>query len=47
MGCDPKLRTVAALAALLVIIRSIIWVFFEQSDFDSDQAIIGLMAKHL
>src|SRR5205823_658780 len=47
MACDPKLRTVAALAALLVIIRSVIWVFFEQSDFDSDQAIIGLMAKHL
>jgi hypothetical protein len=32
---------------LLVVLRSIVFVFWEQSYFDSDQAIIGLMAKHL
>ena len=32
---------------LLVVLRSIVFVFWEQSSFDSDQAITGLMAKHL
>src|SRR5437773_1090374 len=36
-----------AAAAVLVVLRSIVWVAFEQSFFDSDQAITGLMAKHL
>lgn len=36
-----------ALASALVVARSIVWIFFEQSHFDSDQAIVGLMAKHL
>jgi hypothetical protein len=36
-----------AIAALVVIIRSAIFVFWEQAEFDSDQAVIGLMAKHL
>ena len=36
-----------ALAAALILLRSAVWVRFEQSDFDSDQAIVGLMAKHL
>ena len=31
----------------LVILRSAVWTFWEQSDFDADQAIVGLMAKHL
>lgn len=36
----------AALAAL-VVFRSAVFVFWEQSHFDSNQAVIGLMAKHL
>lgn len=36
-----------AIAALLVIARSAIFIVYEQSFFESDQAIIGLMAKHL
>jgi len=32
---------------LVVFARSAIFVFWEQSFFDSDQAVIGLMAKHL
>src|SRR5215217_7040956 len=47
---EPKTRrfvvTVVA-AATLVAIRSYVWIFFEQSGFDSDQAVVGLMAKHL
>ena len=31
----------------LVIVRSVVWTVWEQSDFDADQAIVGLMAKHL
>src|SRR5918992_4738898 len=38
---------VAALLTLVVILRSIVFVFWEQSQFDADQAIVGLMAKHL
>jgi hypothetical protein len=34
-------------ATALIIIRSVVWMFFEQSGFDSDQAVVGLMAKHL
>lgn len=34
-------------AVALVIVRSIVLVAYEQLDFDSDQAIVGLMAKHL
>jgi hypothetical protein len=32
---------------VLILIRSAVFVFWEQSHFDSDQAITGLMAKHL
>jgi uncharacterized membrane protein len=32
---------------LLVLLRSVVFVFWEQAHFDSDQAITGLMAKHL
>ncbi|MSO55724.1 MAG: hypothetical protein EXQ55_02205 [Acidobacteria bacterium] len=44
-----KAQVIAALAIALALVgaRSIVWVFFEQSHFDSDQAIVGLMAKHL
>ena len=38
---------VMAVVGLLVVARSAIFVFWEQSSFDSDQAVIGLMAKHL
>jgi hypothetical protein len=37
----------AAVLVLLVVLRSIVFVFWEQFFFDSDQAITGLMAKHL
>jgi hypothetical protein len=37
---------VFACAAALVLLRSAIFVFFD-SVFDSDQAVVGLMAKHL
>jgi hypothetical protein len=44
----PNGRFLAASAAVVLILaRSVIWVFFEQSHFDSDQAVVGLMAKHL
>jgi len=38
---------VAAVAVGLILLRSAVFVFWEQSHFDSDQAITGLMAKHL
>src|SRR4051812_8387761 len=33
--------------AALVVARSSVFVFWPASQFDSDQAVIGLMAKHL
>ena len=39
--------TVLTVATLLIIIRSAVFVFWPQSYFDSDQAIHGLMAKHI
>lgn len=38
---------VMAIVALVILARSAIFVFWEQAEFDSDQAVIGLMAKHL
>ena len=38
---------VASLATVLLLLRSSSLVFFEASPFDSDQAIFGLMAKHV
>src|SRR5262245_9052612 len=35
------------IVALVILARSAIFVFWEQAHFDSDQAIVGLMAKHL
>ena len=35
------------LAALLVLLRTAVFIFRGYVDFDSDQAIVGLMAKHL
>lgn len=36
-----------AVAWVLVAVRSAVFVVYEQSYFDADQAIVGLMAKHL
>jgi hypothetical protein len=38
---------VAAGIATIVVARSAVLVFWEQAHFDADQAIVGLMAKHL
>jgi len=44
---NPERWIAAAVIVLLVVLRSVVFVFWEQSFFDSDQAITGLMAKHL
>lgn len=31
----------------LIVLRSLVFLQYEQADFDADQAIVGLMAKHL
>ncbi|RPJ72201.1 MAG: hypothetical protein EHM24_09710 [Acidobacteria bacterium] len=36
-----------AAALALVVARAFVWVYYPHTDFDSDQAIVGLMAKHL
>jgi hypothetical protein len=38
---------VLALAIVIVIARSAVYTIYEQAFFDSDQAIVGLMARHL
>jgi hypothetical protein len=38
---------VLAIVALVILFRSAIVAFWPQAQFDSDQAVIGLMAKHL
>ena len=42
-----ELAPVLAVAAALVVLRALVYLLFEQVEFDSDQAINGLMAKHL
>src|SRR5262245_30352405 len=37
----------SAIVVALVVARSAIFVFWDQSYFDSDQAVFGLMGKHL
>ncbi len=37
----------ALLAAALIVLRSFVFLHYEQADFDADQAIVGLMATHL
>ncbi|HJZ75797.1 MAG TPA: hypothetical protein VKE51_28885 [Vicinamibacterales bacterium] len=39
--------SVFAVAAALIVVRSLAYLLFEQFGFDSDQAINGLMARHL
>jgi hypothetical protein len=47
-GSSPRELVVAVLVAwCLVIARSAVYIVYEHSYFDSDQAIPGLMAKHL
>src|SRR5215471_736478 len=51
MADGPSSRRTFALvlvaAAIAILLRSFIYLRFEQLAFDSDQAITGLMAKHL
>lgn len=35
------------LAGVLILFRSAVWIWWPQSHFDSDQAVVGLMAKHI
>lgn len=46
---DDRRSLVAAIAVawLLVIARSLVFIVYEHAFFESDQAIVGLMAKHL
>jgi hypothetical protein len=46
-GARREWWAVSALALAFVVLRSAPWVFWEGTHFDSDQAVIGLMAKHL
>src|SRR4051812_25853189 len=43
----PQMRLCAAVAVLLVLARSYAMLAYEQLDFDPDQAIVGLITKHL
>jgi hypothetical protein len=43
----PERAIVMAIVVLVILARSAIFVFWEQAHFDSDQAVFGLMAKHL
>lgn len=43
----PQRRLLAAGLAVVVIARSLVFVCWAQAHFDSDQAVTGLMAKHL
>lgn len=42
-----ELTVAASTAVALVLVRSFVPVWYEGFDFDSDQAVVGLMAKHL
>jgi hypothetical protein len=47
VSSEARLRLCGAIAVALVLGRSYALLAYEQLDFDSDQAIVGLMAKHL
>ena len=47
MNLSRERSLVTFLAVALVILRSSAFVFGRAPQFDSDQAIVGLMAKHL
>src|SRR5215203_3913047 len=38
---------IIALLVLFVIARSVVFIFWEEAQFDADQAVMGLMAKHI
>src|SRR3954470_16657911 len=46
-GARRRERWIVVALALLTVARSAVFVFWPQSHFDSDQAVTGLMAKHL
>lgn len=47
MSRRQELALALTVAAGLVLFRSIVFIAYEHAFFDSDQAIVGLMAKHL
>jgi hypothetical protein len=47
MTAKRELALLGALAVVLVLLRSFVPVYYEGFFFDSDQAIVGLMARHL
>lgn len=47
MSARRELLAACALVLALVLARTFVYIRYEQAFFDSDQAIIGLMAKHL
>jgi hypothetical protein len=52
IGFDPPIRfwdseaRLFQLAAAIVLVRALVYLVFQQVGFDSDQAVVGLMAKH-
>jgi len=46
-GAPRQRAIVMAIVAGAIVARSVVFIFWEQSYFDSDQAVIGLMGKHL
>jgi hypothetical protein len=49
-SADPRRRerlAVGMLVVAAVLIRTVVFVCWEQASFDSDQAVVGLMAKHI
>ena len=44
---ERRLTIAMAAAVALVFVRSAVYLFWEQAGFDADQAIFGLMAKHI
>ena len=44
---DTQWWVSVTLLLVAVVFRSAIFVFWERAHFDSDQAVMGLMAKHL
>jgi len=47
MTAKRERTLVCALAVALVLLRSFVAAYYEGFYFDSDQAIVGLMARHL
>ena len=45
--CSRELAATLAIAVTLVLLRSAVFLVWEHAGFDADQAIFGLMAKHI